>query len=178
MADIYSSGKRSQIMSKISGKETQPEIIVRKFLFSKGFRYRKNVKNLPGKPDIVLPKYKTVIFIHGCFWHGHYCKYGTLPATNLEFWKEKIERNVERDNEQHTLLRKEGWNVMTIWTCQLKAIKRRQTLEEIVLLLQKTYLEMKKESAHMNTLVPIVAEPEEKYCSSRNAHNNSGSRVI
>ena len=87
MSDIYSKSKRSDIMSRISGKETKPEILVRKYLFSKGFRFRKNVKELPGKPDIVLPKYKTVIFIHGCFWHGHTCKRGKLPQTNYQFWQ-------------------------------------------------------------------------------------------
>lgn len=85
MSDIFSSQKRSDIMSKISGKNTKPEILVRKFLFSKGFRYRINVKTLPGKPDIVLPKYKTVIFINGCFWHGHNCKKGKLPSSNIDF---------------------------------------------------------------------------------------------
>ena len=90
MSDIYSKSKRSSIMSKISGKDTKPEILVRKYLFSKGFRFRKNVKDLPGKPDIVLPKYKTIIFINGCFWHGHEnCKKATLPATNTEFGEKK-----------------------------------------------------------------------------------------
>ena len=98
MSDIYSKSKRSNIMSKISGKETKPEILVRKYLFAQGFRYRKNVKELPGKPDIVLSKYKVVIFIHGCFWHGHSCKQGTLPQTNYNFWQEKIRKNLERDN--------------------------------------------------------------------------------
>ena len=93
MSDIFSSQKRSDIMSKISGKNTKPEILVRKFLFSKGFRYRINVKTLPGKPDIVLPKYKTVIFINGCFWHGHYCKKGKLQSSYIDFWKEIISNN-------------------------------------------------------------------------------------
>ena len=88
MSDIFSQTKRSDIMSKISSKDTKPEILVRKFLFSKGFRYRINVKTLPGKPDIVLPKYKTIIFVNGCFWHGHNCKKGKLPSSNTDFWKE------------------------------------------------------------------------------------------
>jgi DNA mismatch endonuclease (patch repair protein) len=96
MADQYSKSKRSKIMSAISGKETKPEIIVRKYLFSKGFRYRKNDKRLLGKPDIVLPKYKTVIFVNGCFWHGHRCPAGKLPDTNKEFWSEKIDFNVKK----------------------------------------------------------------------------------
>ena len=111
MSDIFSSQKRSDIMSKISGKNTKPEILVRKFLFSKGFRYRINVKTLPGKPDIVLPKYKTVIFINGCFWHGHNCKKGKLPSSNIDFWKEKISNNKSRDDKNSDLLVKLGWKV-------------------------------------------------------------------
>jgi DNA mismatch endonuclease (patch repair protein) len=122
MPDIYSKQKRSDIMSHISGKETKPEIFVRKFLFANGFRFRKNVKDLPGKPDIVLPKYKTVIFIHGCFWHGHTCKRGTLPTTNIEFWKTKIGRNVERDKGDVSELEKQGWKVIVIWQCEIKNV--------------------------------------------------------
>lgn len=91
-------------MSKISSKDTKPEILVRKFLFSKGFRYRINVKTLPGKPDIVLPKYKTIIFVNGCFWHGHNCKKGKLPSSNTDFWKEKISNNKSRDAKNSDLL--------------------------------------------------------------------------
>jgi len=121
MADIFSKDKRSQIMSKISGKATKPEILVRKFLFAQGFRYRKNDKQLPGKPDIVLPKYKTVIFVHGCFWHGHQnCKKSALPQTNYEFWKNKIQRNVGRDKSNQRDLRKLGWKIIVIWQCQIK----------------------------------------------------------
>jgi DNA mismatch endonuclease (patch repair protein) len=106
-------------MSKISGKETKPEVIVRKFLFSGGFRFRKNAKELPGKPDIVLPKYKTVIFVHGCFWHGHSCKRGALPETNHEFWQEKIGKNTERDTHNISELERNGWNVIIIWQCEI-----------------------------------------------------------
>jgi DNA mismatch endonuclease, patch repair protein len=121
MADIFSKAKRSEIMSKISGKETKPEITVRKFLFSQGFRYRKNDKRLPGKPDIVLPKYKTVIFVHGCFWHGHQnCKKSALPQTNHEFWKNKIQKNIERDKSKQKELKKLGWKAITIWQCRIK----------------------------------------------------------
>jgi DNA mismatch endonuclease (patch repair protein) len=122
MSDIYSQQKRSDIMSHISGKETKPEILVRKFLFANGFRFRKNVKDLPGKPDIVLPKYKTVIFIHGCFWHGHTCNRGALPETNFEFWKTKIGGNIERDKRDVSELKKQGWNVIVIWQCEIKNI--------------------------------------------------------
>ena len=125
MSDIFSSQKRSDIMSKISGKNTKPEILVRKFLFSKGFRYRINVKTLPGKPDIVLPKYKTVIFIKGCFWHGHNCKKGKLPSSNIDFWKEKISNNKLRDDKNSDLLIKLGWKVIIIWQCEVSKIDNR-----------------------------------------------------
>lgn len=125
MSDIFSSQKRSDIMSKISGKNTKPEILVRKFLFSKGFRYRINVKTLPGKPDIVLPKYKTVIFINGCFWHGHNCKKGKLPSSNIDFWKGKISNNKSRDDKNSDLLIKLGWKVIIIWQCEVSKIDNR-----------------------------------------------------
>ncbi len=120
MTDIYTPGERSNIMSKISNFDTKPEIIVRKFLFSKGFRYRKNVSNLPGKPDIVLPKYKTIIFIHGCFWHNHNCKAGKLPETRKEFWTKKISDNRIRDEKNRGDLEKLGWKVLTVWECEIK----------------------------------------------------------
>ncbi len=108
-------------MSNISGKETKPEILVRKYLFSKGYRYRKNVKELPGTPDIVLPKYKSVIFVNGCFWHGHIgCNKSELPLTNTKFWEEKILKNVERDKRQIKELETAGWNVLIIWQCELQ----------------------------------------------------------
>ena len=125
MSDIFSSQKRSDIMSKISGKNTKPEILVRKFLFSKGFRYRINVKTLPGKPDIVLPKYKTIIFVNGCFWHGHNCKKGKLPSSNTDFWKEKISNNKSRDAKNSDLLVKLGWKVIIIWQCEISKIDNR-----------------------------------------------------
>lgn len=107
-------------MSKISGKETKPEILVRKFLFANVFRYRKNVKSLPGSPDIVLPKYKTVIFVHGCFWHGHSCKAAKLPETRKEFWTEKVSSNVLRDSRNMDDLKSLGWKVITVWQCDIK----------------------------------------------------------
>ncbi|MBQ2675049.1 MAG: very short patch repair endonuclease [Prevotella sp.] len=108
-------------MSQIKGKNTKPEEIVRKYLFSHGFRYRKNVAKLPGKPDIVLPKYKTVIFVNGCFWHMHEgCKYFVWPKHNAEFWKEKITGNAERDQRKQRKLEDMGWRVIIIWECQLK----------------------------------------------------------
>jgi len=134
MADIFSERKRSEIMSKVKSKNTKPEEIVRKYLFSKGFRYRKNVKELPGKPDIVLPKYATVIFVNGCFWHGHDCPKGTLPATNTEFWEQKIRSNKQRDEKNEKSLVERGWRVETIWECELKnktiALKTLEALEQ------------------------------------------------
>lgn len=125
MSDIFSQTKRSDIMPKISSKDTKPEILVRKFLFSKGFRYRINVKTLPGKPDIVLPKYKTIIFVNGCFWHGHNCKKGKLPSSNTDFWKEKISNNKSRDAKNSDLLVKLGWKVIIIWQCEISKIDNR-----------------------------------------------------
>ena len=125
MSDIFSQTKRSDIMSKISSKDTKPETLVRKFLFSKGFRYRINVKTLPGKPDIVLPKYKTIIFVNGCFWHGHNCKKGKLPSSNTDFWKEKISNNKSRDAKNSDLLVKLGWKVIIIWQCEISKIDNR-----------------------------------------------------
>ena len=108
-------------MAAIKGKDTKPEMIVRKYLFSRGLRFRVQVKKLPGNPDIVLPKYKTVIFVNGCFWHGHEgCKYFRLPKSNVEFWKEKIERNIERDRESMQALLDLGWKVIRIWECELR----------------------------------------------------------
>ena len=113
-------------MAKVKQKNTAPEIIVRKFLFSKGFRYRINVKSLSGTPDIVLSKYKTVIFVHGCFWHGHTCRAGHLPSSNVDYWVTKIEKNIERDNRKINELKKLGWNVVVIWQCEIKALKNRE----------------------------------------------------
>ena len=119
-------------MSHIRYRNTKPEILVRKYLFAHGFRYRKNVKTLPGTPDIVLPKYKTVVFVNGCFWHGHIgCKYAHLPETNAEFWKQKIEANQERDIQEQCQLRESGWNVIQIWQCELKPKNRIQTLQRL-----------------------------------------------
>lgn len=121
MADVHTPEKRSYNMSRIRGKNTKPEEIVRKYLFAHGFRYRKNDPRLPGKPDIVLPKYKTVIFVNGCFWHGHEgCKYFVWPKSNEDFWKVKISGNIQRDIHNRKLLSDQGWNVMTVWECGLK----------------------------------------------------------
>ncbi|WP_261512734.1 very short patch repair endonuclease [Chryseobacterium paludis] len=132
MPDIFSSEKRSEIMSKISGKETKPEIMVRKYLFAYGFRFRKNDKRFPGKPDIVLPKYKTIIFINGCFWHGHEnCKKSKLPGTRKDFWENKINSNIIRDQQNINDLKSMGWSVIIVWQCKLGKDKE-QTLSNLV----------------------------------------------
>lgn len=120
-------------MSHIRSKDTKPEVLVRRFLFAHGFRFRLHRKDLPGKPDIVLSKYKTVIFINGCFWHGHQdCKYSTIPETNREFWEKKISGNIQRDKETYSRLVKMGWNVIEIWQCQLKPKTRDHTLQNLI----------------------------------------------
>jgi DNA mismatch endonuclease (patch repair protein) len=140
VSDIYSSARRSQIMSMISGKDTKPEIAVRKFLFSRGFRYRKNYKKLSGSPDIVLPKYRTAIFINGCFWHGHSnCKAAKLPASNIEFWTRKINVNIMRDIKNINTLKRLGWKVIVIWQCQITTREKlNKTIKKLVSTLLKT----------------------------------------
>ncbi len=118
--DNHSVDQRHYNMSRISSKNTKPEEQVRKFLFAHGFRYRKNDKRYPGHPDIVLPKYKTVIFVNGCFWHMHYCKEFVLPKSNLDYWLPKLERNKQRDEENIKKLQSLGWNVIVVWECDLK----------------------------------------------------------
>ena len=132
MADNHSPEIRSYNMSCIRSKDTQPEEKVRKYLFAQGFRYRKNVRKLPGCPDIVLPKYKTVIFVQGCFWHMHDCGRFHWPSSNEEYWRQKILRNVERDKRSMELLQSLGWNVLTVWECQLKPKMLQDTLEGLV----------------------------------------------
>lgn len=131
--DVHNKQTRSYNMSQIKGKNTKPEELVRKFLFAQGFRYRKNDKRLPGSPDIVLPKYRTVIFVNGCFWHKHEsCKYFVWPKSNPDFWREKIERNVERDKNNYSKLREMGWKVIIVWECLLKPKVRQETLINLI----------------------------------------------
>ena len=133
---------RSFNMSMIKGKDTKPELLVRRFLFGNGFRYRVNVRSLPGKPDIVLRKYGVVIFINGCFWHGHEnCRYFKIPKTRTDWWKDKIERNIKRDTKVRDELRQIGWRTMVIWECQLKPKIRDNTLKELAYLLDLAYIE-------------------------------------
>ena len=123
MTDIFSKEKRSWIMSRVSSKNTKPEIIVRKLLWSMGYRYRLHSARLSGKPDVVFPGRKKVIFIHGCFWHGHaHCKLASIPQTNVEYWTAKINRNMERDKKNEALLRSAGWSVLVVWECEIKNI--------------------------------------------------------
>ena len=132
MADNHTQEERSRNMSHIRSTNSKPEEKVRKYLFSKGFRYRKNDKRYPGKPDIVLPKYKTVIFINGCFWHKHDCSRFVWPSSNEEYWRPKILRNVERDIQVQSWLKGQGWNVLVIWECQLKKKEFQVTMDRLV----------------------------------------------
>lgn len=132
MADVHDKMTRSFNMSQIHGKNTKPEEIVRKYLFAQGLRYRKNDKRYPGHPDIVLPKYKTVIFVHGCFWHLHKgCSRAKLPTSNGEFWRKKLSANAERDIKEKNELEAIGWRVLVVWECQLKKAIREQTLRKL-----------------------------------------------
>lgn len=158
MTDVFSPQKRSAIMSHIHGKDTKPEWIVRRYLFSRGYRYRKHVKGLPGTPDIVLRKYRVVIFVHGCFWHGHE-KDSHLPSTNTEFWRKKIERNQQRDNRNKVLLQRLGWNVLTIWECQLKPSVRNRTLMEMEYCINHAYLAAYRMEEEAMQLVADDATP-------------------
>ena len=132
MSDIHSKETRSYNMSRIKGKDTKPEVLVRKYLFSKGLRFRKNDRRYPGTPDIVLPKYNTVVFVHGCFWHLHPgCKYAVLPSSNVEFWEKKLYGNRSRDKQNQDKLTAMGWNVIVVWECQLKKDCRETTLNDL-----------------------------------------------
>ena len=130
--DNHTKSQRSYNMSRIRSTNSKPEEVVRKYLFSQGFRYRKNDKRYPGKPDIVLPKYKTVIFVHGCFWHMHDCGRFVWPSSNVEYWEKKIYRNVDRDKEHTEKLQADGWKVLTVWECELNKKSRDQTLIRLV----------------------------------------------
>ena len=132
MADNLTKEIRSKNMSHIRSTNSKPEEIVRKYLFSKGFRYRKNDKSLPGCPDIVLPKYHTLIFVHGCFWHKHNCGRFVWPASNTEYWTQKLNRNLERDKENYKKLTETGWKVLAVWECELKKDVREARLMRLI----------------------------------------------
>lgn len=162
MTDVMTPEQRSRNMAAIKWKDTKPEMIVRKYLFSRGLRFRVQVRKLPGNPDIVLPKYKTVIFVNGCFWHGHEgCKYFRLPKSNVEFWKEKIERNIERDRESMQALFDLGWKVIRVWECELRnKANREETLNKIYdSITSSDGCDYRLEE----TDIPMAAEPETGY---------------
>lgn len=167
MADKLTKEQRHRNMAAIHGKDTKPELLVRKFLFSRGFRYRLNHPRLPGHPDIVLRKYRTVIFVNGCFWHGHEnCRCFRLPKTNVDFWKNKIERNRERDKEEQHRLAEMGWHCVTVWECQLKPKVRAKTLESLAYTLNHIFLEdrmAKPYSLPEHEDSRMAAEPEAEY---------------
>ena len=160
--DHLSPQQRHTNMAAIRGKDTKPEMIVRKGLWKRGFRYRLNHKRLPGHPDLVLRKYRTCIFVNGCFWHGHHtqcimhnsqfiiessecCK---IPKTNREFWVTKIRRNKERDKREQEMLAELGWHCITVWECELKPKRREQTLESIAYTLNEIYLQDRRTKPH------------------------------
>ncbi len=141
MTDVMTPEQRHRCMSHIRSKNTKPEMIVRKYLFAQGFRYRLHVKSLPGTPDIVLRKYRTVIFVNGCFWHGHEgCKYAKLPEQNRKFWEDKIKGNIERDKNVRIILRDMGWHTIIIWQCQLKKKVRQDYLKSLAHTINKIFL--------------------------------------
>ena len=132
MPDVLTPDQRYRNMAAIHSSSTKPELKLRRALWSLGFRYRVNEKRLPGKPDIVLPKYRTVVFIHGCFWHGHKgCKYYTVPKTNTDFWTAKVARNQERDQEVWRQLEAKGWSVIIVWECELKKNVMEETIQRV-----------------------------------------------
>lgn len=138
MADVFSVKKRSEIMRSIHGKDTKPEMIVRKLVFKLGFRYRLHVKKLPGNPDLVFPSKKKIIFVHGCYWHRHRCKKGrSLPSTNINFWAEKLEKNKNRDIKKRRELRHKGWEIMIIWECQTTPKKTDRLVNRIINFLEE-----------------------------------------
>ena len=138
MSDVHDKKTRSFNMSRIRSKDIGPEILVRKFLFGKGFRYKLHDRTLPGKPDLVLPKYATVIFVHGCFWHGHEgCKYFVIPQTRKKWWTDKISRNKQLDAKHNRQLRKLGWKIITVFECRLKPKCSERTLAQLAIRLVK-----------------------------------------
>ena len=168
--DIWDKEKRSAVMAKIKSKDTKPELLVRRYLYHRGYRYRKNVKGLPGTPDIVMKKYGIAIFVHGCFWHGHDADMH-IPATNSDYWTKKISQNKARDAANKEALKRMGWKVMTIWECQLKPAVREKTLLEMEYWINHSYLQQLRRLPDKAVEPPepekadgnIAAEPETKY---------------
>ena len=163
MPDTMTPMQRHECMSHIRSKDTRPEQAVRRALWQSGYRYRLNVRSLPGTPDIVLPKYRTVIFVNGCFWHGHEgCKYFVMPKNRTEFWQAKIERNQARDKEEQHKLASMGWHCITVWECQLKPKVREQTLQSLEYTLNHIFIEDYKIKRYKlpEGETMMVAEPE------------------
>ena len=147
--DTLTPQQRHHVMASVRSKDTKPEMLVRKYLWHEGFRYRLNNPHLPGHPDIVLRKYRTCVFVNGCFWHGHEgCKYFRLPKTNTEFWKKKIKRNKERDRFEQKQLAAMGWHCITVWECELKPKVREQTLKSLAFTINHIYLQDHSVSYH------------------------------
>ena len=159
-------------MARIKGKDTKPELIVRRYLYHRGYRYRKHVKGLPGTPDIVLRKYGVVIFIHGCFWHGHEAD-GHIPRSNTEFWQRKIARNKARDARDREALRAMGWSVMVVWECQLKPAVRERTLREVEYWINHAYLERERRKG-AKVYPSLDKEPCRKVAEEEEGYGNTG----
>ncbi|QUI93565.1 DNA mismatch endonuclease Vsr [Prevotella denticola] len=159
--------QRHDNMAAVKGRDTKPEMIVRKYLWRCGFRYRVNSPRLPGHPDIVLRKYRTCIFVNGCFWHGHEgCRYYVVPKTHTDFWVKKVARNKERDRREQQQLARMGWHCITVWECELKKGKRKQTLASLAYTLNHIYLEDRSVSYQIpedGTGMYMAAEPEAEY---------------
>ena len=168
MADRMTREQRHRCMSRIRGRDTKPELVVRRWLWRQGYRYRLYVKSLPGRPDIVMRKWRTAIFVNGCFWHGHDCQ-KHQPVTNARFWQEKISRNRQRDEHNMSLLQAAGWNVIVIWECQLTPKRRQATLRELDVALSRIVLEhnstipKRYPEPPQETETPMAAEPMNGY---------------
>ena len=165
MPDHLSPEQRHRNMAAVHSKDTKPEIIVRKYLWGHGFRYRLNHLRLPGKPDIVLTKYRTCVFVNGCFWHGHEgCRFFVMPKSNSDFWERKIARNRERDSEVQQKLSDMGWHSITLWECQLKPAKREKSLESLAHTLYRIFLEDHKPRKYvMQEETPAMAAETESW---------------
>ena len=162
-------------MAAIHSLDTKPEMIVRRGLWKRGFRYRLNHKRLPGHPDLVLRKYKTCIFINGCFWHGHEgCKYYTIPKTNTEFWVKKIARNQDRDLEVKHKLNQMGWNCITVWECELKPAKREATLQSLAFTLNEIFLNNNRKNPYheQESQYLVAAEESSEYRTKKKANSD------
>ena len=174
MADKMTPEQRHRCMSRIRSRDTKPELVVRRWLWHQGYRYRLYVKALPGRPDIVMRKWRTVIFVNGCFWHGHDCDCNKRrPSTNAKFWQDKITRNLERDARNQSLLQASGWHVLVIWECQLSVKNRQHTLRELDVQLSRIVLHQNQQpgkpymTPNEETDLPLAAEAPSLYTARR-----------